>query len=375
MGCAREETHESATTPAASAQSEVELLDETPAGAVFTPPHEPDVPMPGPRRKRLAAAVELNATCTSCHDEETKEWRRSYHQRANIDPAYVKAFAIEPSPFCRGCHAPEADPRKEPPKAVSELGVACVTCHVTEEGLVLAADRGDGASRGPAPHALRRSKAFAHQGGCANCHEFHFPMPGGDEDAMFMQTTAREHLRSPSAARACADCHMPLEKGRRSHSFAHVRDAAWLRKNLEVKVDRARENTLRVTLVQPNAGHDAPTGDLFRRYEIGYEVRSEDGTVLRRETQYVGRFFDIVPGRPGRTLTKDNRVTAEPRIVDLPLPQDAPPTGNLRWWVTYQRVATVGTGENPANAIIESFVELHSGSFPWTQNQPSTSQP
>lgn len=327
--------------------------------------------MPRPRRKRLAAAVALNATCTSCHEEETKEWRGSYHQRANVDPAYVQAFAIEPTAFCRSCHAPEADPTKEPPRAVSELGVACVTCHVTEDGLVLAADHEDSAKQALAPHPLRRSRAFAHQGGCANCHEFHFPMPGGDDDAFFMQTTAREHLRSPAAAKACADCHMPLDRGHRSHSFAHVRDPAWLRKNLEAEATRTKDGLFRVTLVQPNPGHDAPTGDLFRRYEVGYEIQDANGKILRRDTTYLARHFETIPNKPGRTLVLDNRVTSEARVVEMELPPDTPTNARISWWVTYQRVATVGKGTNPAEAVVESSVELHKGILPSSDHHHS----
>lgn len=330
--------------------------------------------MPGPHRKRLAAAVALNATCTSCHDKQAKEWRGSYHQRANVDAAYVKAFTIEPSAFCRSCHAPEADPAKEPPNEVSELGIGCVTCHVTEEGLVLAAEHNENSAHLPAPHPLRRSKAFAHQGACANCHEFRFPMPGGSDDEFFMQTTAREHLRSPAAAKACADCHMPIESGQRSHAFDHVRDPAWLRKNLTATAEHT-DDVLRIKLVQPNPGHDAPTGDLFRRYEVGYELRTATGELLRREAQYLARHFVVVPSRPGRTLTMDNRVTSEPSIVEFEVPSEAPSSAKITWWVTYQRVATVGTGAKPAEATIESEIKLHSGELPWNNNRLHLNRP
>jgi hypothetical protein len=347
------------------------MLAAAPSVAIASPPApEPKTPMPGPHRKRLGAAVALNATCISCHHEEAREWLGSYHQRANIDGAYRKAFAIEPSPFCRGCHAPESDPFKEPPEAVSKLGVGCVTCHVTEEGLVLAAaprEGEPGRDATPAPHPLRRSPEFARSGGCAGCHEFRFPMPGGKEDAFFMQTTVREHQRSPGAQKACADCHMPLEAGRRSHAFAQVRDPAWLRANLAATAERTEDDTLRVTLVQPNPGHAFPTGDLFRRLEVGYELRTEGGALVRREARHLARHFEIVPGQAGRNLSRDDRVTSEPRLVemDLPPPAAAPPGSRISWWVKYQRVATVGAGTDPAEATVESEVKLHEGNISW----------
>ncbi len=364
-GCVREDLPsdvQTVLTPARAAEP------SAPDVAPSTP--EPRTPMPGPHRKRLGDAVALNATCIQCHDEEARQWLGSYHQRANTDAAYRKAFAMEPSPFCRGCHAPEADPRKDPPEAVSKLGVGCVTCHVTEEGMVLAAPMPAGEparSATPAPHPLRRSVEFAGAGGCAGCHEFRFPMPGGNEDAFFMQTTAREHQRSAGAAKSCAECHMPLQGGRRSHAFAQVRDPAWLRANLEATAERTEDDTLRVTLVQPNPGHDFPTGDLFRRLEVGYELRTAGGALVRREARHLARHFEIVPGLAGRHLSRDDRVTSEPNIVEMeiPPPAAAPPGSRISWWVTYQRVASVGTGTNPAEASVESEVKLHSGTIAW----------
>ena len=333
---------------------------------------DPRIPMPRPTRKRLASAVAENATCEACHDDIAKEWQGSYHQRANIEPAYVRAFAIEPSPFCRSCHAPEADPFKEPPEAVSNLGVGCVSCHVTEQGVVLAAahpDETPDPSRPAAPHPLRRSVEFAHAGGCANCHEFRFPTPGGNDDAFFMQTTTREHLRSPAAAKPCAECHMPFREGRRSHAFSEVRNEEFLRANLNVSAERTPEDTLRITLTQPNPGHDFPTGDLFRRLQIGYELLDEAGTVLRRETTYLARHFEFIPGQTGRHLTRDDRVQNEPKQIELPLPPlaEMPTNTRLSWWVTYQRVATVGKGVDPDTATVVSEVKLHAGSLPWIQ--------
>ena len=46
--------------------------------------------------------------------------------------------SCRPCPFCRGCHAPESNAVDEESKTVRELGIGCVTCHVTEPGSVLA---------------------------------------------------------------------------------------------------------------------------------------------------------------------------------------------------------------------------------------------
>lgn len=190
-----------------------------------------------------------------------------------------------------------------------------------------------------------------------------------------MQTTAREHLRSPAAAEACAHCHMPLEAGQRSHSFAHVRDPAWHRKNLDVNVKRVSDGLLRVQIAQPNPGHDAPTGDLFRRYEVGYEMRTSTNEVLERETQYLGRQFELRSDGRGRKLTLDNRIKAEPSIVEFVVPSVVALDARVVWWVKYQRVATVGTGRDPGEAIVESEIDLHSGEIPWNNNPMPVNQP
>lgn len=344
--------------------------------------HTPDFPMPRPYRKRLGAAVSLDASCVGCHERQAAEWRGSLHRRASLDPAYQTALAVEPSPFCRGCHAPEADPTVAAPTAASALGVACVTCHVTEEGYVLAAAAPDGeAATGgdepheppthsfEAPHPVRRSVDFARTGACAGCHEFPFPGSGGVDDRHFMQTTVREHDRSPARDRACADCHMPLVDGARSHAFAQTRDPAWLAKNLEASAEQSGDS-VRITLAQPAPGHGFPTGDLFRRLEVGCELRGAGGRVLARDVRYLARHFQILPGSPSRQLVRDDRVGSEPAVVDLELAPAAPvPTSaRLSWWVTYQRVATVGAGTDPAAARIESEVRLHSGVLPWETN-------
>ncbi|MEO7332258.1 MAG: multiheme c-type cytochrome [Minicystis sp.] len=372
-GCARDDV------PA----NEAPLTATAPPTPPVAPPvlsREPRLPLPGPARKRLAAAVVENEGCELCHDEIAREWRGSFHQRSNLDPAYQKAFAVEPSSFCRGCHAPEADPLHEPPGTVSALGVGCVTCHVTEAGVVLAAAHPDDPldpTRPSAPHPLRRSADFARAGACAGCHEFRFPMPGGDDDAFFMQTTAREHRRSPAAARACADCHMPLREGHRSHAFAEVRDEAWLRAGLRVTAERAPDDTLRLTLTQTRPGHAFPTGDLFRRLEVGYALLRDDGTIERRALRHLARHFERIPGLPGRHLTRDDRVEGDPSVVVLELPSasEIPKIKSIFWWVSLQRVATIGAGASPAETIVESEVKLSSGVLPWSPQPPPVNEP
>lgn len=320
--------------------------------------------MPSPFRMRLESAVELNATCVRCHVEEAREWQSSYHGKSATNPAFREAFGIEQVAFCRGCHVPEADPAHEPPAAVADIGVSCVTCHVTEPGTVLAALTGSPERLAePAPHPVQRSAAFSATGGCKNCHEFRFPVPGGgDDDEHFMQTTVREHARSPMASVPCASCHMPPVDGHRSHAFSETRSPVWMAGRLNVTAERIGDHGVRLTLRQTTPGHGFPTGDLFRRLEVGAELRTSDGRVLDRDVRYLARHFDLVPGKFSRQLTLDDRVFAQPEEVELDLSVDGAAENVVTaWWVKYQRVATPGTGRSPLDARVESEIELHAG--------------
>ncbi|APR81152.1 Cytochrome C553 [Minicystis rosea] len=366
-GCLRDDLAADGTAPPAPPKPAPSAVTNT---APDLAPIEPDATMPGPRRLRLGAAVARNATCESCHLEEADAWRASRHHQAATNDAYRAALAIEPTPFCRGCHAPESNPTQASPQAVLDLGVGCVTCHVTEEGTVLAAEpEGSGKGISSAPHTLKRSRAFATSFACAGCHEFSFPGRHGDSDGDLMQTTVTEHRNSPAAGASCASCHMPLRGGRRSHAFAEVRDPAWLRANLRATATIDAHHTVRITLTQPAPGHAFPTGDLFRGLEIGCEARDAAGRVLRREVRHLARHFEIVPGRQGRHLVRDDRVFDAPVTIEMPLaiPSPPPKAARVAYWVTYQRVATVGTGTRPEDVKIESEVQLHSGALPWDE--------
>lgn len=320
--------------------------------------------MPAPYRARGDAAVALNETCETCHRQEALEWRASRHHLSNTNDAYRTALAVEPSSFCRGCHAPESilDGRDESAQ-LSGLGVGCVTCHVTDaSGTVLSA-----VSMAPheAPHPVARSAAFTTTGACGACHEFRFPGVSGDDESHLMQTTMREHARSPGASTACATCHMPaVGLRRRSHTFAEVRDPEWLRANLHAEAEPIGDDAVRVTLRQPAPGHAFPSGDLFRRLEVGAEWRDAEQNLVARDVRHLARHFPLLQGESSRRLVRDDRIEAEPGVVELARPSSSrsiPAT--LTWWVTYQRVATVGRGAQPANATIESEVRLHSGTI------------
>jgi len=328
----------------------------------------PAMPGPAPSPRRTDAAAD-NARCEGCHRDIAAEWRASMHRAAHTDPVYQRALAIEPLAFCRGCHAPEADPARDPPPELGALGVGCVSCHGGSHDGALAAPR-QGAS--PAPHAVIRSAAFATAAACARCHEFSFPDAERRLAPLLMQSTATEHRSSLHADAACARCHMPhVGEGaarHRSHAFPASRDPALLRAAVRISAARLDAGTLEVVLSPAAVGHAFPTGDLFRRVEVLAEAVGPESQVVAEDRRHLARRFGRGEGRDGRpikVLLSDDRVspsgaavvrlTPGPRAAGLP----------IHYRVAYQRVEhSLDDGSERAVAVMEGEVVLAEGLLP-----------
>ncbi len=307
-------------------------------------------PMPGPAPPpRTGDRVAAQAGCVACHPDVAREWAASLHRMSASDEPYRAAFAREPLPFCRKCHVPEAMPQEPASKWAAEVGVGCVTCHVTGRGGVLST-HGDKAS----PHPLRVAPEFAGPAACAGCHEFGFPgarvLPRPDD----MQETVREHAASWARDYACADCHMPwvddgAGRGHRSHQFVASRDPEMLARAVGVAARRIGPTEVELTLTPGAAGHAFPTGDLFRRLELRVWVLGVDGP-HKPQRRHLGRQFagGAHSGVMSREQLADTRVHAEPVILRFDLTHGpTPPTpicedltrSSVAWELRYQRVA------------------------------------
>ncbi len=316
-------------------------------------------PAQGPMPEGRAAR---NAACEGCHADIAREWRASMHRRSFTDAPYQRALAREPVPFCRGCHAPEADPAAPPPAAAADIGVGCVTCHTPPgaKGILAGVER---AGAGSPAHQVVRDPAFSAEDACASCHQFRFPDVRGRIRDEWMQSTITEHARSPHASTPCASCHMPWKgqgQGRhRSHAFALTRDPAALARALSVRV--AREGAgVRFSLAPQGVGHAMPTGDLFRRIALVVETPGAEGTRRTRSVDYLGRRFGLVPQRKGvYTLgcIEDDRLEG-PTDVLLPVPAGA--GSSLRWRVVYQRIEHP-TSNDESTAVSGGDVVLAEG--------------
>jgi len=328
-----------------------------------------EMPGPSPRGREAATASALNATCTGCHSEIAAEWRASFHAQAHHDPAYQRAFAIEPLPFCQGCHAPETSANKPVPEAAADLGVGCVTCHVVGDHL-LASSSGTSSP----PHAVTRTTEFSGSGACANCHEFAFPDLGPRGERSLMQATVHEHAQSGASDVPCANCHMPRvgsgAKQHRSHAFPGGHDAGFVKSALGVKAERRSANRLRLVLQTERVGHAFPTGDLFRRLEVSAEAIGSDYQSVGGARRYLSRHWSEKQqlARVVRVVKRDDRATQAPLEVELELPL----TGNesaamaalpLAWRVAYQRVEHPRS-EAEEDSVLDGEIEIASGTLP-----------
>jgi hypothetical protein len=352
-----------ATAPAASAAA--------PALAVM--------PGPAPRGRNSETASALNATCTGCHQEIAAEWRASFHARAQRDEAYQRAFALEPLPFCQGCHAPETDAFQSVPEAAADLGVGCVTCHVTDEH-VLATPNATNPTREAVPHALTRAPEFAGAGACAKCHEFAFPDVALRGQPELMQATASEHEHSDARGVACATCHMPSvgdgPTRHRSHAFPGGHDADFVKGALSVRAERCENDRVCLVLTTAGVGHALPTGDLFRRLEVSAEAIGSDEQVVGSARRYLSRHWS----EERKLATLVRRVMRDDRASDSPLELELELEGTvaalpIAWRVAYQRVDHPRS-ESEQDSVVDGEIEMASGTLlPLSKGEKTHVQP
>jgi hypothetical protein len=324
--------------------------------AIATPAGTRDVPLPGPAPRAPLEPVEgvglpTDESCARCHEEIAAEWRSSLHHRAWQDPYFMRAYASEPLPFCRKCHAPGADPSAEPPRAAEEAGVGCTACHVVPAGIVGVrghARSSTQAARGGG-HEVLGDARLATPAACGGCHQFPFPAPPGF-DAGPMQDTLGEHERSAASATACQGCHMPPAPDRagrgpgapggthRSHAFQVQGDRAMLAQAVVVKGAELRKGEVRLSIAPGAIGHAFPTGDLHRQVEVRVAPIDPAGHALTAgSSEVLGRTFGPAragPGAPARVQRSDSRLTGA-RTVALPVP---PATRRARWQIVWQRL-------------------------------------
>lgn len=303
------------------------------------PPDEAALPPPPPTSEGRDLAAE-NARCEGCHEDVAAEWRGSLHQRSWEDPVFLAAYSIEPLAFCRGCHAPEADPERPPDAAARAVGVGCVTCHTASLDVAGGPPLPAGAA---APHPIGADPALATTAACAGCHEFDFPRREG----ALMQGTLSEHRASPYSNTVCQSCHMKATSRARgapgkSHRFGVLDEPEVLRAAVSAEAFPRTDRSIVVRLRAAEVGHAFPTGDMFRRLEVRARVQGAGGEPIRAPSVVLERVFRVHVGKNGitdRAEVRDDRVPASgaPRDVVVVFPEDVGGRA-VRWEVAYRRM-------------------------------------
>jgi hypothetical protein len=243
-------------------------------------------------------------SCSGCHEDVAREWARTTHATAWLDPRYQEAIAEKRKPeACHNCHIPEplsgVEPGTKPrPRDASEswthLGVDCNACHFGKEREIL------GPLGAPTKaHASKKSVLFTPEGQsqlCLSCHATNVgPVIGIGKDFVetrqwergqscvgcHMQALEREFVSDPARQQAeLGDAPYPKRAGR-SHELQSPRDPAFLARAFEISARVAGAGT-RVS-IRNACGHRVP-GLIGRELEIEVELLDAGGKSLGKQT-------------------------------------------------------------------------------------------
>jgi hypothetical protein len=276
--------------------------------------------------------------CADCHAEIAAEWKQSLHHRSWENEYFAHAYAVEPLAFCRGCHAPLADPSSEPSPEAQHVGVGCTACHVVPAGIV-------GKQAMPARengHEVLGDARLGTTAACGRCHDFAFP-GSRRPDVDRMQKTMKEHAQSAHASKPCQDCHMPIvpsQKGapHRKHDFRVMGNRDFMARAVVIDKAEIKDDALHLDLALGTIGHAFPTGDLHRRVDVrAMAVDGRGKTVGKGSSQVLRRVFGPAFEGPNKTVPierEDGRLTG-PKHIILPLPKG---TTRARYEIVWQRL-------------------------------------
>lgn len=234
-------------------------------------------------------------SCEECHANIAAEWRESFHFRSLSGPfwerirskGYERVFNALRIP-CVSCHAPAnvldlaegAHPVER--TDARRNGVDCVSCHVSERGIV-----GPGRSA-RAPHEVLaderfRDPALASTRICARCHD--------EEPAHAKTVTAWRTTAFAREGVTCLECHMPVLAGetppRRSHRFPGDKDPEMLGRALNASIELPGDGSAVIRIVNDRVGHSFPaagTNSLI----VKVVVRDGRGKTVRDEERAFG---------------------------------------------------------------------------------------
>lgn len=287
--------------------------------------------------------------CLDCHAPIAEEWRESFHHRSLTGPSwrdvremgYLKVFD-RTRKACVNCHAPAnvldlveraagagaeplgvectpsllREPRGRIPAARTddvELGVDCVSCHVSAHGIVGAGRRTTTAHETVADRRFADPRLTG-EALCRTCHR-------ATVEAWKTSTFAADGV-------TCLDCHMPETEAasvaggpvrrRRSHRFAADKDPAMLDQAVNATLTITADRTARLRIVNDKVGHFLPSGGNWLL--VRFRASDASGRVLKEQREGLGKeealLLDFWP------FALDRRIApGEEREISFPLPE------------------------------------------------------
>jgi len=215
-----------------------------------------------------------SSDCQSCHAAEYAEWKSSMHGQAWTDPMVQGLSNGFRMSECIDCHAPMPiqqtgiSARVAPRQHSRGDGVDCLTCHLMDDGVSVAATRALDTSKTPGACKPVLVPEMGKPAACAGCHNQHWTV---------------DELAASGLKETCADCHMPaMQRGDRpgkSHVFPGAHSVEMHQKG--VTLDLAIENgALKATVKNVGAGHQVPTDARHRSYNLFLSAWDDRGNQL-----------------------------------------------------------------------------------------------
>lgn len=241
----------------------------------------------------VATAGDLSAeSCGKCHEKEYAQWKVSQHRGAFTNHLFQRGFKRDPIKRCLFCHLPQEAQRNDFYNGLNteilKEGVTCLSCH-------------EGGHSGLSPERHTPES-------CARCHQFRFL--GRTE---FAQQTFNEWKKYDQApTKRCQDCHMPNG----DHRMPGAHDPEMLKKALTFALHK-QPGEFYIEIGNAGAGHDVPTGDVFREIKVETRTKQTDFQVQVS----IGRnpYFSQTKGKQELKWKHDNALKpSEVRRINLP---------------------------------------------------------
>jgi nitrate reductase cytochrome c-type subunit len=286
--------------------------------------------------------------CGACHQQHYEEWKLSTHSHAWTDLQFQAELKKESSPFmCINCHIPLQNQQEyiiegliggdiyKPVKKLNpqfdknlqKEGINCASCHVRNNVIIGTS----GTTK--TPHKTIKNAAFLSEKLCISFH---------NATAVITPTlactfeTGDEWKSGPYFGKKnCISCHMESVNreivagyGKKLSHF-HFFAGSGIPKLSAVKTKTLNgmgvytsklNNTYfkmdsiiySLKVINEFAGHNIPTGDPERFFNISFTIRNETGTILSTKTERIGEQWEWYP--KARKIADNNLAPNEERI-------------------------------------------------------------